>query len=149
MNVSLVSLQGHQTHIHPWGIGVAGRGGVWGLLGGAASRPGIVRTDEVAPRWAVPVSIVPVSLRAVIALAPGAVSLVAADQVTPSGEVHSTGCCALAGPARPTAAKPWSVAVTAVTVAWPCGALSTTWVTWAPPSPEVTTMGTAPALSGA
>src|ERR1700761_9758074 len=139
MNVSLVPLQGHQTHIHK-----RGTGGCWA---GRVQRPGIVRTDEVAPRWAVPVSIVPVSLRAVIALAPGAVSWVAADQVTPSGEVHSTGCCALAGPARPTAAKPWAVAATAVTVAWPCGALSATWVTWAPPSPEVTTMGTAPALS--
>ena len=63
----------------------------------------MVRTDGVAPRWAVPVTVVPLSVRAVISLAPAAGSWVAGDQVTPSGEVHSTASRALAGPARPTA----------------------------------------------
>src|SRR5580693_1109834 len=104
-----------------WAICRPGRGGcaAWSR----SQRAGRFRTDGLGPRWAVPVTIVPVSVRAVIWLLPAAVTWLGADQVTPSAEVHSTGCLALAGPARPTAVKPLLVAVTAVTVPWPCGAL--------------------------
>src|ERR1700722_14344680 len=97
-------------------------------------------TARAAPRRAVPVAGPPLPVRAVIALVPAAVSGAAADQVRPSGEVHSTACCSPAGPASPTATKPRLVAVTPVTAAVAPLALRTTWVSGAPAPAEVTTM---------
>src|ERR1700722_10298151 len=109
----------------------------------------MVSTVGPAPRWAVPVAVPPLPVSAVIALVPAEVSGAAADQVRPSGEVHSTACRSLAGPASPTATKPRLVAVTPVTVAVAPSAPRTTWVSGAPAPAEVTTMGTsiAPALA--
>src|ERR1700722_7374825 len=109
----------------------------------------MVSTVGPAPRWAVPVAVPPLPVSAVIALVPAEVSGAAADQVRPSGEVHSTACRSPAGPASPTATNPPLVAVTPVTVAVAHAAPRMTWVSGEPAPAEVTTMGTsiAPALA--
>src|SRR3984885_13608268 len=107
---------------------------------------GMVSTAGSAPRCAVPMAVPPLLVKAVISLVPAEARGAAADQVRPSGEVHSTACCALAWPARPTAMKPPLVAVTPVTMAGAPCAPRTTWVSGAPTAVEVPTMGLLPAL---
>src|SRR5262249_62203904 len=68
-----------------------------------------------------------------------------AARARPSVEVTSRARAVWPARARPAATKPLLVAVTAVTVAGPCGALSTTWVTCTPPSADDTTIGMSPA----
>ena len=80
-------------------------------------RLGMVSTAGPVPRCAVPVAVPPLPVSAVITLVPAEASGAAADQVRPSGEVHSTACRSPAGPASPTATNPLLVAVTPVTVA--------------------------------